>query len=109
MFVAFNSLCQFSYSSDIKSHTFFLLYVCPSRRPRSDTQGVCDEADGPVPETCRDDSQQAPLTYAHTGSVVPDRPDWVPVDCTQAQTEAEAQGRDTPHVRSETDMRKLGF
>lgn len=73
MFVAFNSLYQFSYSSDIKSHTFFLPCVCPSRRPRSDTQGVCDEADGPVPETCRDDSQQAPLTHAHTGPVGPNR------------------------------------
>lgn len=44
---------------------------CLSRRPRSDAQGVCDEADRPVPEASRDVSRQAPLTHTHTGPIVP--------------------------------------
>lgn len=84
---------------DIESLPFFLLCDCACRRPRSDTQGVCDEADGPVSEARRDVSRQAPLTHIcacpHTHAPIgTTNMLCIHIDSTHAKTKAEAQGCD---------------
>lgn len=98
-------LLFFCYVLDIKSLTFFLVCVRPSRRPRSYAQGVRGEANGPISEARRDAGQQAPLTHTHTcqnthtGSIGTHTHG--PTDGTQAKTKAEAQGCDMPYVCSQ--------
>lgn len=57
--------CVFSGAEPVgmESLTPSLRCVCPSRRPGCDTQGVRDEADGPVSEARGDVSRQAPFTH----------------------------------------------
>lgn len=82
----------------MESLTSFLRRVCPSRRPGSHTQGVCDEADGPVSEARRDVSRQAPFTHihacqhTHAGPIGSAGMVCVHLDSTRAEMKAESSG-----------------